>query len=98
MIIDDDVLAAAARLAGCEANYSRSMSQRRDRVIAAATTNTPQPAEKTTPARSIPTNEALIAEFERSPALQSEFMSFECFSAYRRAEARGAIKLLRRVA
>ena len=32
MIIDDDALAAAARLARCEANYSRAIPQRRDRT------------------------------------------------------------------
>lgn len=97
-MISEDVLAAAARLASAEANYARIMPQRRDRVIATATTNTPQPAEKATPAPNVPTSEQLRAEFERSPALQREFMSLETFAAFKRAEARGAFRLLRRVA
>ena len=51
MIISEDTLAAAARLARCEANYSRAIPQRRDRVI--ATTNTLQPAEKKIDARAL---------------------------------------------
>ena len=98
MIISEDVLAAAARLAGCEANYARSMSQRRDRVIATATTNTPQPAEKTTPAPNVPTQDQLRAEYERSAELRHEFMTFDAYAAFKRAEARGAFRLLRRVA
>jgi hypothetical protein len=96
-MIDQNTMAAAARLASAEANYSRAIRQRRDRVIEPAASNT-QPAEKTTPAPSIPTNEHLLAEYERSPALRAEFTNFAEFAAFKRAEARGAFRLLRRVA
>jgi hypothetical protein len=42
-----------------------------------------------------PDEKTLKAEFDRSPALQHEFLSFENFSAYRRAEAAGKIAVLR---
>lgn len=89
-MIDQNTMAAAARLASAEANYGRKIAPHPARA--------PAPIAKTTPAPNVPTTEQLRAEYERDPALQHEFMNFTDFSAYRRAEARGAFRLLRRVA
>ena len=59
---------------------------------------TKMPDEPAPSAPFIPSNEQLRAEYERSPALQHEFINFTDFAAFKGAEARGAFRLLRRVA
>ncbi len=65
----------------------------------AIVTNYPKTTEQpaiTEPA--IPSIEHLLAEFERSTELQHESVNFTDFAAFKRADARGAFRLLRRVA
>lgn len=40
--------------------------------------------------------QAARAEWERSPAIRAEFESFERFLAFRKADAKGLIKILRK--
>lgn len=87
MTFDATTLEAARRLAEVEASYGR-----KDAPIAKT------PDQPTTSAGAVPTQTALEAEYQCDPKLQHEFGDMSAYCAYRRAEAKGAIKLLRRVA
>ena len=97
-MFDEATLAIAARISERNAASSKFAPH-----PARAPTPTPTAktvtVSKTTPAPAtsapnVPTPDQLRAEFERSGQLRAEFPSFECFAAYRRAEARGLIKVL----
>ncbi|WP_292529507.1 hypothetical protein [Methylocystis sp.] len=86
MTFDETALAAAERLALAETNYA-AVAQRRGHVAA------PTPAHAVTASHEL-TNETLRAEFDRDPKIRGEFLCFEDFAAFKRAETKGLFKML----
>lgn len=89
-MFDQDILNAAARLAGGEEAAYRAGA--RSEMFDA-----PAPAQAVTASHDTE-SAALRAEFDRDPKIRDEFMCFEDFAAYRRAEAKGLFRILRRPA
>lgn len=97
-MINNETLAAAERLARHSGEAMRWFASGKSAPSANVTDYPKTREQPALSAPAIPSNEQLRAEYERSAELQHEFMNFTDFSAFKRAEARGAFRLLRRVA
>ena len=97
-MINHKTMAAAERLSRHSREATRWFASGNSPMPSAKVTTFEQKTTEPAPSAAIPSNEQLRAEYERSPALQHEFINFTDFAAFKRAEARGAFRLLRRVA
>lgn len=98
MTIGKEAMQVARNIADREARFAdvfRAEVRRIGATSRKASDPAPGAASPNTPAST--EREALVAEFDRSPALQHEFMTIENFVAFKTAEAQGRFKILRRV-